>query len=196
MKYRVTRTELDALAAAAKSGDRQAFEQLISATIGLYYHLARRTPAKWRDDVVYASILHTYRVLKGYDHGQGWLNYAGKAIERFQRQYFARISGPVTVASERVYIRHARMPEQAQGIVDPSAFRHHSARDYHCDTVGELANHQDLCQLRELLPRFDQREQDAVLMEMADFCAKYDVSRQRFHQIRKETITILRHYME
>lgn len=34
------------------------------------------------------------------------------------------------------------------------------------------------------------------MLEMADFCAKYDVSRQRFHQIRKETIAILRHHME
>ena len=197
MKHRATRTELNALAVAAKSGDRQAFEQLISATIGLYYHLARWVPVQDREDVVCASVLHTYRVLEMYDTSWCWLNYAGTAINRFQRQHYPHISKPLKV-SIRSYqnVRHASIPDRANGVVDPSlvSFQYIPATD--CDAViDRIGTQQEIFQLKAFLARFSARDQDSALLEMAEFCAKYRVSRQRYHQLRNDMLEILRHHL-
>lgn len=198
MKPRLTRTEMDTLAAAAKSGDRQAFEQLISATIGLYYHLARWVPAQDREDVVSACVVHTYHALDQYNPAHGWITYAATVMQRYQRRYYAEISLPVKVSTTVCRkVRQAHIPDRANGIADPSMVSFQYLPIYHQrQTVDELAAHQDIDRLRRALARSDIRDQDSVLMEMQEFCVKHGVSRQRYHQLRGAMLSRLRKRMQ
>lgn len=189
---RLTRTELNAVAARAKAGDRGAFEQLIAASIALYYRKARWIPVQYRDDVVADSISHTHSVLASWDVTQHWNTYVGLAIARHQQRSYARMAHALTVAEvASAKISRVDTPDRAGGIADPAYY----GASY-TSVLDQLEDKERLQMLREELALLPAIQRDALLMELPEWQTVYGFTRQRRNQIQKEVMTTLRERME
>ncbi|HET9093217.1 MAG TPA: RNA polymerase sigma factor [Acidimicrobiales bacterium] len=121
---RLRGAELDALAARAREGDRDAFEHLVVATTASCYQLAYRLVGNEHDarDVVQETYLRAYRGLKRF-RGEAavttWLhritvNTAARLLERRSRSATATLDENVEV----VEMRPDRLPESAASAAD------------------------------------------------------------------------------
>ncbi len=121
---RLRGAEIDALAARAREGDRDAFEQLVVATTASCYQLAYRLVGNEHDarDVVQETYLRAYRGLKRF-RGEAavttWLhritvNTAARALERRSRSATATLDDDI----ELVEMRPDRLPEPAASAAD------------------------------------------------------------------------------
>ncbi|MHB1987551.1 MAG: RNA polymerase sigma factor [Acidimicrobiales bacterium] len=117
-------SELDALAAQARDGDRDAFERLVVATSSSCYQLAYRLVGNEHDarDVVQDTYLRAYRGLKKFRGDAAvttWLyritvNSAARFVERRSRSATAVLDDGVDLAD----VRPERDPESAASAAD------------------------------------------------------------------------------
>lgn len=116
--------ELELLASRARSGDREAFEQLVVATSGACYQLAHRLVGNEHDarDVVQETYLRVYRGLRRFRGDCAvttWLhritvNVAQRTLERRSRSRAAQLDEDFDV----VDLRPERNPESAMSAAD------------------------------------------------------------------------------
>lgn len=134
--HRLEGADLDRLAALAREGDRDAFEQLVVATSATCYQLAYRLVGNEHDarDVVQETYLRAYRGLKRFRGDAAvttWLyritvNCAGRHLERRARAATTPLDDQVDLVEDRP----ERDPERAASAA--------VLRDRLVEALGEL----------------------------------------------------------